>query len=71
MKPKDGEFEPYFDLLFFCPGCKCGHGVILRQVDESKLSPTDWQLFVESKRPRWTFNDDFKKPTFSPSILVR
>lgn len=22
-------------------------------------------------RPAWTFNDDYEKPTFSPSLLVR
>jgi hypothetical protein len=36
-------------LIFFCPGCQCGH-------------------FADD---RWSFNGDYVKPTFSPSILVR
>ncbi len=37
------------DLMFWCPGCQCGHGVWL---------------------PRWTWNGNFEKPTFTPSLLV-
>lgn len=42
-------------LLFTCPGCKGWHVVN-----------------VESDaRPRWDWNGDVDRPTFSPSILVR
>jgi hypothetical protein len=41
-------------LLFWCPGCKRHHGVYI-----DKTKPTHWD-----------FNDDYNKPTFSPSILV-
>jgi hypothetical protein len=44
-------------LLFYCPGCQQLHGV-----------------WVDSPNPKtgakWTWNGDFFKPTFSPSILV-
>lgn len=43
-------------VMFFCPGCKCGHRV--------------WVRDPAPKQPRWTFNGDFDKPTFSPSILI-
>jgi len=42
-------------VAFFCPGCRCCH-----------LVWTD----PERGRPRWGFNGDFDKPTFTPSILV-
>lgn len=44
-----------FQWMFFCPGCKCGHGVRVGQSD----------------RPNWDFNGNIEKPTFSPSYLVR
>lgn len=37
-----------------CPGCNCQHGFTIKQPG-----------FVP-----WTFNGDFEKPTFSPSMLV-
>lgn len=43
-------------MTFFCPGCKCGHGV--------------W-VTPNGTRPCWTFNGDMNKPTFQPSILVQ
>jgi hypothetical protein len=42
-------------LLFRCPGCEDIHGI---QVGEGP-------------GPRWGFNGDFDKPTFTPSVLVR
>lgn len=42
-------------LLFWCPGCDGAHQV---QVGEGA-------------GPRWTFNGDYDRPTFTPSILVR
>lgn len=44
-------------LLFFCPGCKCGHQV---WVNGAK-SPSGGS---------WNWNGSMDKPTFSPSILV-
>lgn len=42
-------------VAFMCPGCKELH-----------------QVIVEGEgRPRWDFNDDYDRPTFTPSILVR
>lgn len=41
-------------LLFWCPGCKQYHGV-----------------YADLSKPmHWNFNNDYNKPTFSPSILV-
>lgn len=40
---------------FFCPGCREMH-----------------QVCVEGDgRPRWGFNGDYERPTFTPSVLVR
>ncbi|HUP80814.1 MAG TPA: DUF6527 family protein [Pirellula sp.] len=39
--------------LFYCPGCKEVHHYNVGR----------------EKRPVWTFNGDFDKPTFSPSLL--
>lgn len=41
-------------LIFFCPGCKCQHKVV---VGTEGL-------------PRWTWNNDVLKPTFSPSLHI-
>jgi hypothetical protein len=41
-------------VLFWCPGCDGAHGVAVG----------------EGKGPRWGYNEDEEKPTFSPSILV-
>lgn len=41
-------------LLFRCPGCNDVHGV------QTGIGPG----------PRWAFNGDFDRPTFSPSVLV-
>lgn len=41
-------------LLLKCPGCSSYH-----------------QIWIgEGSGPRWSFNGDFEKPTFSPSLLV-
>ena len=45
------------DLSFYCPGCKCNHGIWLKKDVYSG--------------PTWSFNGDMDKPTFSPSLLVR
>lgn len=41
-------------LIFFCPGCKSGHMI----------------RHGEGPGPRWTWNGDADRPTFSPSVLV-
>lgn len=41
-------------LYFHCPGCGYPHGVNVDKVGE----------------PKWSYNGDPGKPTFSPSILV-
>jgi hypothetical protein len=38
-----------------CPGCKISHVIYTNN----------------AKGPSWTFNGDFQKPTFSPSLVVR
>lgn len=42
-------------MVFECPGCGIDHAFTVE-------SPT---------RPRWDWNNDMVKPTFSPSLLVR
>jgi hypothetical protein len=41
--------------IFHCPGCECGHYVRVAGPQE----------------PIWKWNGDVKKPTVSPSILIR
>lgn len=41
-------------LMFWCPGCDGAHAV--------------WT--GEGPGPRWTWNGDADRPTFSPSVLV-
>lgn len=56
IKIDDAEIgEP--DLCFFCPGCKCYHGV--------------WLKKDGYKGPVWEFNGDMERPTISPSVLVQ
>jgi hypothetical protein len=44
------------DVSFYCPGCKCDHGVWLQKDGYSG--------------PAWGFNGDYDRPTFTPSIKV-
>ena len=41
-------------LLFWCPGCDGAHRVMVG----------------EGSGPRWSYNGDAARPTFSPSVLV-
>lgn len=40
--------------MFWCPGCDGAHSINVG----------------EGLGPRWTFNGDYDKPTFKPSIFV-
>jgi hypothetical protein len=52
------DWEPGLaDVYFYCPGCKCDHGV--------------WIQKTEKNNSVWLFNGDMNNPTFSPSILIR
>jgi Family of unknown function (DUF6527) len=42
-------------LLWWCPGCECAHQI----------------TYGEGEGPRWGWNGDTHKPTFSPSVLVK
>lgn len=42
-------------LMFWCPGCNGAHRV----------------AYGEGKGPRWSWNGDVDKPTFSPSVLLQ
>lgn len=42
-------------LHFYCPGCKHAHGIRVG----------------EGHGPRWGWNGNAEKPTFTPSVLVR
>jgi hypothetical protein len=49
-----GYVEP--DFIFFCPGCKCDHGV--------------WTTQRNRLNAIWSFNGNLERPTFSPSLLI-
>lgn len=42
-------------LMFWCPGCKTSHAI----------------LHGEGPGPRWRWNGDAERPTFTPSVLAR
>jgi hypothetical protein len=44
------------DFVFFCPGCRCEHGV--------------WTSKTNRNGARWTWNGDMVRPTFSPSLNI-
>jgi hypothetical protein len=44
------------DFIFWCPGCKCGHGL--------------WVTRKNSRGAQWTWDGDQEKPTFTPSLLM-
>ena len=52
-------------LLFWCLGCGEPHRICIKQGEyknsEGNLVPTEY--------PIWTFNNDFKLPVLSPSVL--
>lgn len=41
-------------LTFFCPGCQ---------------EPHQYRIGGDTPGPKWTFNGDVNRPTFSPSLL--
>lgn len=45
------------DYYFYCPGCKCQHGVWTNDNPNYNGS-------------RWDFNGDMERPTLTPSLLV-
>jgi len=45
-------------VIFFCPGCKCGHFVNVR-------------LKNAAQGPLWSWDGSLESPTFTPSVLVR
>lgn len=57
-KPSErGHAASHADFLFWCPGCKCAHGV--------------WTTKQNGVGAVWSFNGDMERPTFSPSLLIR
>lgn len=46
----------FIGVMFYCPGCKWYHAVYVTRPN--------------SIGAQWTFNGDYEKPTFTPSILV-
>lgn len=50
--PGDG----HADFLFWCPACKCGHGV--------------WTTGKNPSSAIWQFNGNMEKPTFKPSLKI-
>jgi hypothetical protein len=56
VERRPGEADP--DVVFWCPGCKCGHAVWINQPNK-RTGAT------------WSWNGSMDKPTFSPSILIQ
>lgn len=45
------------DFTFYCPGCKCDHGI--------------WVRSKNGNSAIWSFNGNFDAPTFNPSLRIR
>ncbi|MDX2187790.1 MAG: DUF6527 family protein [Opitutaceae bacterium] len=56
LAPGIAERPAHPEVMFYCPGCKCGHGV--------------WTEKPALNGARWSWNGDMVKPTFSPSLLI-
>ncbi len=59
-----GEF---FEYLFFCPGCRCSHGI------RTSSWPEPPGLIEEQKKwfsNKWSWNGNFDSPTVTPSLNV-
>ena len=54
------------NVYFNCPGCNCSHGVWT----EEWIKDHDGNG-KPIYGPKWGFNNDIDKPTFSPSILIQ
>jgi hypothetical protein len=63
--PVYGQGGAYWGMNFDCPGCEIGHHVVL-----TDWTPPGKTRAPDDGRPKWVFNGDPAKPTFSPSILV-
>lgn len=64
----------FYGVRFDCPGCRAAHGF-----REPHILPiSNWRPAGETEESRgvahmdhWTFNGDFDKPVFGPSVLRR
>jgi len=54
---QQSEGGKWADYVFWCPGCKEGHGV--------------WTTKQNGMGAIWTFNGNLERPTFTPSLLLR
>jgi hypothetical protein len=53
----DPKYWPLEDFGYWCPGCNCGHEIAVTKKNASNAS--------------WTFNGNFQRPTFSPSLNLK
>ena len=58
VTPKVDEAGIIIGYVFHCPGCEHGH-IFYTKSWATENGPT----------PKWDFNGDLEKPTFSPSLL--
>lgn len=56
-RSEDGSEEAKGVIVINCPGCRHYHEIYTKM--------------PMSNGARWSFNGDFEKPTFSPSLLIR
>lgn len=54
----DTEHFPKGSVGHWCPGCQSGHEITVAPEASANL-------------PRWTFNGDYERPSFTPSINIR
>jgi len=53
----DPEYWPLDDYGYWCPGCQSGHEIAVSKKNHCGA--------------QWSFNADFQRPTFSPSLHLK
>ena len=68
FRDSEGKF---YGIKFLCPACRWPDGT-----PQFKLLPVNWLPPGETEdsphvagKPHWSFNGDFEKPVFGPSVL--
>ncbi|SOY56882.1 hypothetical protein [Cupriavidus taiwanensis] len=68
VRDSDGLF---YGIKFLCPGCTWDDGTPM-----TRILPVTWRPEGETQesphsasKPHWSFNGDFDKPVFGPSVL--
>ncbi|HBO79558.1 MAG TPA: hypothetical protein DD502_15570, partial [Cupriavidus sp.] len=60
----------FYGIKWRCPGCDLADGYGVHILPVSWLPPGETEESSHNAgKPRWSFNGDFEKPVFGPSVL--